>query len=166
MAVLRFSPLGSGDKRAAIAAAKGDVMTTKAPMASADPTAPVSPDDPTIGRLVADMSRDVSSLIHNEIELAKSELKISVKNGGTGVGLFGAAAFLGVLAIIMLSVAFAYFLEMTGLHLAWCFLIVFGVYLLIAGLLSFVGIKKVKQVRAPERAIHQAQETKQLLRRG
>jgi hypothetical protein len=128
--------------------------------------APVTPDEPTIGRLVADASRDFSSLLQNEIALAKSELKVSVKNGGTGAGLFGAAAFLTLLAIIMLSVAFAYFLDMTGLDLAWCFLIVFGAYLLIAGLLAFLGVKKVKKVRAPERAIYQAQETKQLLKRG
>ena len=126
----------------------------------------VSPEDPTIGRLVADASRDISSLVQNEIALAKSELKISVKNGGTGAGLFAGAAFLGVLAIIMLSVAFAYFLSKTGLHLAWCFLIVFAVYLLVAGLLAFLGIRSVKKVRAPERAIHQAQETKQLLKRS
>lgn len=123
-------------------------------------------EEPTIGRLVADASRDISSLVQNEIALAKSELKVSIKAGGTGAGLFAGAAFLGLLAIIMVSVAFAYFLSMTGLHLAWCFLIVFGVYLLIAGLLAFIGIKKVKQVRAPERAIHQAQETKQILKRG
>lgn len=141
-------------------------MTSNVPTAPQRPVTPVSPDDPTLGRLVADASRDISSLIQNEIALAKSELKISVKNGGTGAGLFGGAAFIGVLAIIMLSVAFAYFLSMTGLHLAWCFLIVFGVYLLIAGLLAYLGLRKVKKVRAPERAIHQAQETKQLLQRG
>ena len=66
----------------------------------------------------------------------------------------------------MLSVAFAYFLHMTGLDLAWCFLIVFAVYVLIAALLAFVGIRKVKQVKPPERAIHQAQETKNILKRG
>jgi hypothetical protein len=125
-----------------------------------------SKDDPTLGRLVADATRDISSLVQGEIALAKSELKVSVKAGGVGIGLFAAAAFLGLLAIIMLSVAFAYFLNMTGLDLAWCFLIVFGVYLLIAGVLAFVGLRKVKQVRAPERAIHQAQETKSILKRG
>lgn len=138
-------------------------MTSEAPMA---PPHQVSDEDPTIGRLVADASRDLSNLVHNEIALAKSELKLSVKAGGTGAGLFAGAAFLGILAIIMLSVAFAYFIQMTGLDLAWCFLIVFGAYLLIAGLLAFVGLKKVKQVRPPERAIHQAQETKQILKRG
>jgi hypothetical protein len=124
-----------------------------------------SKDDPTLGRLVADATRDISSLVQGEIALAKSELKVSVKAGGVGIGLFAGAAFLGLLAIIMLSVAFAYFLNMTGLDLAWCFLIVFGVYLLIAGVLAFVGLRKVKQVRAPERAIHQAQETKSILQR-
>jgi amino acid transporter len=127
---------------------------------------PAQIEEPTIGRLVADASRDMSTLIRSEIALAKSELKVSVKNGGTGAGLFAAAAFIGVLAIIMLSVAFAYFLHMTGLHLAWCFLIVFGVYLLIAALLGFLGTKKVKKVRAPERAIHQAQEAKTIFKRN
>jgi hypothetical protein len=140
-------------------------MTSNAP-APRPHSGPPSPDDPTIGRLVADASRDLSSLIHNEIALAKSELKVSIKAGGTGAGLFGAAAFLGVLAIIMLSIAFAFLLSMTGLHLAWCFLIVFGGYLLLAGLLAFGGVRKVKQVRGPERAMHQAQEAKALLKRS
>ena len=66
----------------------------------------------------------------------------------------------------MLSVAFAYFVAMTGLDLAWCFLIVFAAYLLIAGLLGFVGVRKIKQVKAPERSIQQAKDNKRLLKRG
>ena len=34
-------------------------------------------DDPTIGKLVGDVSNDVSSLIRSEIALAKTELKFS-----------------------------------------------------------------------------------------
>ena len=138
---------------------------SNAPVTRPQPDVP-SQDDPTLGKLVSDASRDISALLRGEIALAKSELKVSVKAGGLGLGLFGAAAFLGLLAIIMLSVAIAYFIHMTGLDLAWCFLIVFALYLLIAGLLAFIGIKKVKQVKAPERAIHQAQETKNILKRG
>ena len=138
---------------------------TPVPTQSARPDVP-SKDDPTIGRQVADASRDISSLLRDEIALAKSELKISVKAGGIGLGLFGAAAFLVVLAIIMLSVAIAYFIHFTGLDLAWCFLIVFVLYVLVAALLGLIGYRKVKQVRPPERAIHQAQETKNILRRG
>ncbi|HEX6516437.1 MAG TPA: phage holin family protein [Nocardioidaceae bacterium] len=135
-------------------------------MASAHSVEPVDPDDPTIGRLVADASRDLSSLIHDEIALAKSELKVSMKAGGTGAGLFAVAGFLSVLAVIMLSIAIAFFINMAGLGLAWCFLIVFGGYLLLAGMLAFGGIRKVRKVRAPQRAIHQAQEAKHLLQRG
>ena len=127
-------------------------------------TTPVKDTDPTIGGLVIDASRDISTLISKEIELAKSELKVSFKHGGTGIGLFAAAGFIGVLAIIMLSVAIAYFIHMTGLDLAWCFLIVFGFYVLLAALLAFIGIKQVKQVKAPERAINQGKEIPAALR--
>ncbi len=125
---------------------------------------PVLDTDPTIGRLVTDASRDISSLISKEIALAKSELKVSVKAGGLGVGLFAAASFVGVLAIIMLSVAIAYFIHWAGLGLHWSFLIVFGFYLLVAGLLVFVGIRKVKQVRGPEKAMRQGKEIPRALK--
>jgi len=134
--------------------------------ADARAMAPAEVEEPTIGRLVADASRDISSLVQNEIALAKAELKVSLKYGGTGAGLFAVAAFLGLLAIIMLSVAFAYFIEMAGLGLAWSFLIVFGAYLLLAALLAFIGVKKVQKVRAPERAIQQAQEPKTIFKRN
>jgi hypothetical protein len=129
---------------------------------------PVQDSDPTIGRLVSDASRDVSSLIRNEIRLAKSEIQLSAKSGGIGIALFAAAAFFAVMALIMLSVAFAYFINWNGegLALHWAFLIVFGVYLLVAALLGWIGVRKVKKVRAPEKAIAQANETKQVLKRS
>ncbi len=129
-------------------------------------TEPVKDTDPTIGRLVTDASRDISSLITKEIQLAKSELKVSVKAGGVGIGLFAAAAFVAVLAIIMLSVAFAYLINWNGegLDLHWAFLIVFAFYLLIAALLGFVGYRKVRQVRPPDKAIHQGKEIPRALK--
>ncbi len=54
-------------------------------------------DEPTIGRLVSDASRDISSLLQKEIQLAKSEIKVSVRNGGLGLGLFAGAAFFAVM---------------------------------------------------------------------
>jgi len=131
-----------------------------------EPVPAPSKDDPTIGKLVADASRDISSLISKEIQLAKSELKVSVKAGGIGVAMFAAAGFVAVLAIIMLSVAIAYFIHWngSGLSLHWAFLIVFGLYLGLAGLLVFVGIKKVKQVGPPEKAIEQGREIPKALK--
>ena len=122
--------------------------------------APIKDTDPTLGKLVMDAQRDISTLVSKEVELAKTELKVSVRHGGLGIGLFAAAAFLGLLAIIMLSVAIAYFIHWNGdgLDLHWAFLIVFGLYVLLAALLAFVGLKQVKRVKAPERAIKQGKQ--------
>ncbi|MBZ5739077.1 phage holin family protein [Nocardioides mangrovi] len=126
----------------------------------------VQDEDPTIGRLVHDATKDISTLIQKEIQLAKSELKVSVRAGGAGIGMFLAAAFLMVLAIIMFSVSLAYFINWNGdgLALHWAFLIVFGFYLLVAALLVWLGIRQVKRVKAPERAIEQGKEIPNALR--
>ena len=124
-------------------------------------------DEPSIGQLVAQASRDVSTLVKSEIALAKSEVKLSVKAGGVGAALFAVAGFIALLAVVMLSFGIVYLIHLTGLDLAWCFLIVFLLYLLLAGLIAFIGTRSLKKVRPPQRAIHQAQETKEtLLNRG
>jgi hypothetical protein len=64
----------------------------------------------------------------------------------------------------MLSVSIAYFIHWAGLGLHWSFLIVFGLYVLIAALLAFIGVKQVKQVKAPERAIEQGKQIPQALK--
>jgi hypothetical protein len=123
-------------------------------------------EEPTIGALIADASRDISTLISKEIELAKSELKVSMTAGGVGIGLFAGAAFILVLAIIMFSVALAYFINWNGdgLALHWAFLIVFAFYVLLAGLLGFLGVRSVKKVKAPERAIAQGKQIPKALK--
>jgi hypothetical protein len=66
----------------------------------------------------------------------------------------------------MLSVAIAYLIHWNGegLDLHWSFLIVFGAYLLLAGLLVAIGVRKVKQVRPPEKAIEQGREIPKALK--
>lgn len=130
-------------------------------MTSREPVRPIRPeqqDEPTIGRLVADASRDISSLVQAEIALAKSELVVSAKAGGVGAALFVVAGFLGLLVVILLSIAFAFLLSMTGLHPAWCFLIVAGAYVLLAVVLVLVGVRLIKKIRAPQKTIDTAKK--------
>lgn len=117
-----------------------------------------STDEPTIGRLVAEASRDVSSLIQSEIALAKTELKVSVRSGGIGAVLIGVALFLLLLVTILGSITIAYFITMTGLHAAWAFLIVTGAYLLLAVLLALIAVLKFKKIRAPQKTIATAKQ--------
>ena len=66
----------------------------------------------------------------------------------------------------MLSVAFAYFIHWNG-RASTCTgrsSIVFGVYVLIAALLAYIGLRQVKQVKAPERAIKQGKQIPQALK--
>lgn len=109
--------------------------------------------EPTLGRLVADASRDISALVHNEIALAKAEVKISATKGGVGAAALVAAALVAGLGVVLLSFAIVYFLVMAGLDEAWSFLILAVVYLLVAAGIALFGVRKLKQVRAPERTI-------------
>ena len=77
---------------------------------------PPGPSEETLGALIATASRDLSTLVRGEIELAKAEIRVDVKNGVTGGAMFGAAGFLVVLGVILLSVAAAYGLVALGLH--------------------------------------------------
>ncbi|MBM7783486.1 phage holin family protein [Tenggerimyces flavus] len=123
-------------------------------------------DEQSLGQLVANASRDLSALVRGELELAKAELKESVAAAGKGAGMFGAAGFLVYLAVILLSVAAALGISALGLHPALGFLIVAGVYLLIAGLLAFIGIQNVKKAGPPERTIRSIEEAKALMNRS
>jgi hypothetical protein len=127
---------------------------------------PAPDEEPTIGKLVGDLSKDVSSLISDEIALAKSEIRFSVKAGGLGIALFAAAGFLLLLAVIILSIAIAFFINFTGLDLAWCFLIVFGAYVLVAAVLGLVGFRSVKKVGPPKQSMEQLTKTKAALKRS
>ncbi|HET6153822.1 MAG TPA: phage holin family protein [Marmoricola sp.] len=123
-------------------------------------------EEPTIGKLVVDAFDDAGALIRNIIELAKSELKVSVRAGGLAIVFFFLAGFVSLLAIIMVSIAIAFFVAMGGLDLAWCFLIVFGGYMVLAGLLGFLGYRRIRKVKAPERTIAAAQEIPKALSHG
>lgn len=117
-------------------------------------------DEPSIGELVAGASRDISTLISKEIELAKSELKVSVTAGGMGIGLILGAIYVLTIGFVMLSIAIAYFINWngSGLALHWAFLIVFGIWTLLAALMIFIAVRSFKKVKAPEKAIAQGKQ--------
>ena len=119
---------------------------------------------PSLGQLFAEASRDLSALVHDEIELAKAEIRRDVKNGVTGGAMFGAAAFVALLAVILLSIAAAYGLVAAGLHPAWAFLIVAGVYLLGAVLFVLMGKRTISKVGPPQRTISTSKETAAFLK--
>jgi hypothetical protein len=125
-----------------------------------------SGDEPTertsIGGLVSQMMADVSALVRLELELARTELSEQAKQGVTGFALFLLAGFLAFMAGLLASFAAVYgFAQVMPVWAA--FLVVAGIYLLLGALLVFIGVRRLKQVRGPERAKHQFELTKQAL---
>ncbi|MEJ5914067.1 phage holin family protein [Pseudokineococcus sp. 1T1Z-3] len=120
-------------------------------------------DDRTVGQLVVAVKRDVTALVRSEVALAKAELKDDVKAGGVGAGLFGGAAFLGLVAFLFLLVGGALALALVLPEWA-AFLVVGGALLLLAGVLALVGKASLSKVSKPERTIATAQESVQALK--
>jgi hypothetical protein len=115
--------------------------------------------EPTVGQLVSDASAHFSTLLHSEIELAKLEVKSSVKNAGTGAGFFGAALVMLVFSMTFGLIALAEGLVTIGLWRWLSYLIVFGALVVFAALAADLGIRKVKRVRAPQRTIATSKDT-------
>ncbi len=109
--------------------------------------------EPTIGELVATASRDVSLLIRQEVELAKTEVKAAATSAGLGAAFLGIAGFLGFFAFLTITIAAAEGIHAAGIGRAYSFLLVTAGYLLIAGLLALFGVTRLKKVGPPKRAI-------------
>lgn len=115
--------------------------------------------EPSLGELVSEVSTHLSTLVHSEIELAKLEVKSSVKNAGTGIGFFGAAVVVLVFSLTFGFVALAEGLVAAGLWRWAAYLAVFGFLLVLVVLFVVMGIRKVKRVRAPQRTIETSKDT-------
>ncbi len=100
--------------------------------------------DHKLSELVASATKDMSTLVRDEIALAKAELRRDVKQAAMGGGLFAVAGLLGLFALIMFSFAIAYGINAAGIGLAWAWLIVGGGYVLLGGLLGGIGMLRLK----------------------
>jgi uncharacterized membrane protein YqjE len=123
-------------------------------------------DEPSLGQLVSDASTHVSTLVRSEIELAKLELRATVKNAGVGAGLFAAAGVVALFSLVYGFQALAEGIAALGVYRWLAFLIVFAFQLVLAGLFVFLGIKKIKRVKAPEKTIKTTRETVDYLKKS
>lgn len=109
--------------------------------------------DRSLGELVSSATRDLSTLIRSEVQLAKVEIKQEVAAAGKGAGLLGGAGFLGVLALVFLSISAAYGISWLGVPLGCAFFTVGALYAIGAAVLALSGRKSLRKVGPPERTI-------------
>lgn len=72
---------------------------------------PTSTQTRSLGEIVSDISTDMSTLIRQEMDLAKTEMKQEVSKLGKGVGMLGGAGLAGHFTLFFLSFALVYLLD-------------------------------------------------------
>jgi F0F1-type ATP synthase assembly protein I len=108
----------------------------------------VGPEEPvgeprSLGQIVGDITSDMSTLIHQEMDLAKAEMKQEVSKVGKGVGMFGGAGVAGFLTLFFVSLALTYLLD-DWLPVELAALIVALVWGVVAAVLALRGRKEMK----------------------
>ncbi|MGJ3560448.1 phage holin family protein [Streptomyces sp. INA 01156] len=124
----------------------------------------------SIGELFASATENMSALVHDEIALAKAQLKQDAKRGARSGVVLTLAGLILLFSLPMLSFALAY-----GIHtwsdwnLALCFLLSFVANCLVAGVLALIGVvfaKKAKKSRGPQKVAASMKETAGVLQKA
>jgi uncharacterized membrane protein YqjE len=114
----------------------------------ATPGRPADPREESVGELLKQLSQETTTLVRQELELAKAELSEKGKKAGVGAGLIGGAGVVGLLAAGALTAAIIALLD-KGMATWLAALIVAVVYGAIAGLLALRGRDKVQEATPP-----------------
>jgi hypothetical protein len=105
---------------------------------------------PSLGERFADVSKDLSELVRQEIELAKAEAKQSATRAGQGAGLLAAAGLAAYFTLLFLSVMLWWGLgNSTGR--GWSALITAAVWAVIGVVLGLLGRTRLQRVRGMDR---------------
>jgi uncharacterized membrane protein YqjE len=100
------------------------------------------------GELLKQLSDQTTTLVKQEIDLAKAELSEKGKQVGLGAGMFGGAGVFGLLALGALTACIIAALD-TAMDLWLAALIVAVVYAAVAGVLALQGRTRVQRAGAP-----------------
>jgi uncharacterized membrane protein YqjE len=112
-----------------------------------------------IGELLKQLSDETTTLVKQELELAKAEMAQKGQQAGKGAGMFGGAGIVGFLALAALTAALIMAIDKATAN--WvAALIVAAVYAGIAGILALQGRNKVREAvpPAPEQAVESVKE--------
>ena len=111
-----------------------------------DPALPPQPDSrASVGELFSDVAADLSTLIRQEMELAKAELRQSATRAGKGAGMLAGAGISGHMVLLFASVAAWWGIGDTTGH-GWSALIVAGIWLIVAAILGLMGRREISAV--------------------
>lgn len=104
----------------------------------------------SFGELLGEVTRDFSTLMRKELELAKAELRESTAQAGKGVGMYTGAGIAGHLALVFLSLAVWWALgDLIGL--GWSAVVIAIIYAAVALILFSIGRRELKSMKGMPR---------------
>lgn len=126
-------------------------------------TPPTDQDDRSIGELLGAVSQDLTTLLRQEVELAKAEVKQSATRAGAGAGMLGGAGVAAHFVLLFVSLSAWWGIsQWTGQ--AWGALIIAVVWAVVAGVLAALGRTRLKQVQGLPRTTETAKHVPDALK--
>jgi hypothetical protein len=120
----------------------------------------------SLGDLLGNVTKDVSTLMRQEIALAKAEISDSAKKAGKGAGLLGGAGYAGIMAVFFLSVALMYALSYWFDNLAWAAVVVAVIWAVIGLVMYLQGRKQLKTVQGAPRTAETVKKIPEAMKRN
>jgi hypothetical protein len=118
----------------------------------------------SIGALISDIANDLSTLMRQEVALAKAEARESATRAGKGAGMLGGAGVAAHFAVLFLSIALWWALGDLLDSLGWSAVVVAVLWAVVAAILASVGRKKLKEVQGMSRTVETAKQVPSALK--
>lgn len=119
-----------------------------------DPRPRSAAEESSLGELVSDVTRDLSTLMRQEIALARAELKQEARKTAGATGAVGAAALAGWFAVLFLSLALWGALSRVTAP-DWAAVVVASIWVVASTLLFAAGRVRFRRINPrPERTVH------------
>lgn len=117
-----------------------------------------------LGELVGEVTKDLSTLMRQELELAKTEFKAEASKTSKAAGMLGAAGLAGYMVLLFGSFALWWGLANVMDH-GWAALIVMALWAVIAAVLYYVGRQRLGEVHPkPQQTVDTLKEVPDALR--
>ncbi|KZC96567.1 MULTISPECIES: phage holin family protein [Clavibacter] len=120
----------------------------------------------SLGDLLGNVTKDVSTLMRQEIALAKAEISDSAKKAGKGAGLLGGAGYAGLMAVFFLSVALMVGLGYLFDDQAWGAVVVAVVWAVIGLVMYLQGRKQLRTVQGAPRTAESVKKIPEAMKRN
>jgi hypothetical protein len=111
----------------------------------------------SLGDLLGEVTRDMSTLMRQEVELAKVELRQSATRAGKGSGMLAGAGVAGHFVLLFLSLALWWALG-TLMGLGWSGVVIAVTWAIVAAVLVSMGRKELKAIKGLPQTTETLQE--------